>query len=107
MAKGGFVAGDGGSVLKVHIVDAETGEAIDLTGKTAQLRYTLNGGALVTKTMTILNQSTARGWAEYQFSTTDLTEAGDLECETRLNAGQSDQLTSDSTFHLPVRAALP
>ena len=107
MSKGALVVGDGGGVLRVQVTDSETAEALDLTGKTVKLRYSLNGAATVTKTMTALNQVTKKGWAEYQFATTDLTEAGDLEGETRLNDGQPDQLTSDTTFHIPVREPLP
>jgi len=107
MPKGALVVGDGGGVLRVKVTDSETAEALDLTGKTVTLRYSLNGGATVTKTMTALNQTTRKGWAEYQFATTDLTAAGDLEGETRLNEGQADQLTCDTTFHIPVRTALP
>jgi hypothetical protein len=107
MPKNGLVAGDGGSIVKVHILDSETEAAIDLTGKTVKLRYSLNGAAAVTKTMTALDQTNFKGWAQYQFLTTDLTAAGDLEGETRLNDGLSDQLTSDSTFHIAVRGPLP
>lgn len=106
MSKGGFVVGDGGSILKVQIVDSATDTAIDLTGKTVKLRYKLNGGTLAQKTMTALDQTQFKGWAQYNFLTTDLTADGDLEVETRVNDGEPDQLTSDSTFHIAVRAPL-
>lgn len=102
-----LVAGDGGSKLHTTILDRVTKETIDLTGKTAQLRYSFNGGATVEKTMTVLNQTTNKGQAEYQFLTTDLTVAGTLEGEVRVQDGLSDQLTSVDTFHIAVRAALP
>lgn len=101
-----LVAGDGGSVLRVTVLDSVTGEPIDLTGKTVQARYAINGGATVQKTMTLLNQTTYKGQAEYQFVTSDLT-AGTLEGEVRLQAGLSDQLTTVDSYHIPIKAALP
>lgn len=101
-----LVAGDGGSTLHITVLDRVTQEPIDLTGKTVKARYAVNGGATVEKTMTVLNQTTNKGQAEYQFLTTDLTVGGALEGEVRVQAGQADQLTSVDTFHLAVRAAL-
>jgi hypothetical protein len=102
-----LVAGDGGSKLHVTILDSVTKEPIDLTGKTVQARYAVNGGATVQKTMTPLNQTSFKGQAEYQFLTTDLTVGGVLDGEVRVQAGLSDQLTSVDEFHIAVRAALP
>jgi len=107
MPKGGLVAGDGGSLLRVHILDSETNEPIDLTGKTVMLRFSLAGGATVEKTMTALDQTTNKGWATYQFAAADLPQGGELQAETRLNDGQPDQLTSDRKFKIPVRDPLP
>jgi len=102
-----IVAGDGGSAVSVTITDSVTGDPVDLTGKTAQLRYTVNGGATVTKSMTVLNQATNPGQATYQFLTTDLTTSGELRGEVRLQAGQPDQLTTVDDFYIAVKAALP
>lgn len=107
MPKGGLVVGDGGSVLRVQILDSATDEPIDLTGKTVTLRYSLNGAATVTKVLTALDQITKKGWAEYQFAVADLTAAGDLKFEARLNEGLADQLTTDRLHIVPVRAPLP
>lgn len=101
-----IVAGDGGSKLRVTIRDSETNDLIDLTGKTVQLRYSINGGATVQKTMTALNQTSSKGQAEYQFLTTDLTAGGEMKGEVRLQAGQADQLTTVDTFHLSIKAPL-
>ena len=102
-----LIAGDGGTVLRATIRDSETHTLIDLTGKTVQLRYSLNGGATVQKTMTVLDQTTQKGQAQYQFLTTDLTAGGELSGEVRLQAGLSDQLTTVDRFHLRVGTALP
>lgn len=106
MADYDLVAGDGGSTLRVRIRDRETRELIDLTGKTIKVRYALNGGTLQQRDMTAMDQATNKGQAQYQFLTTDITAAGELKGEVRLQAGLSDQLTTVGTFHLHVRAAL-
>lgn len=107
MANFELVAGDGGSVLHVTILDSATKEPIDLTGKTVKARYAFNGGATVEKTMTALNQASNKGQAEYQFATGDLSGEGTLVGEVRLQAGLSDQLTTVDEFHIPVRGPLP
>lgn len=107
MAHIDIMAGDGGTKLRVTIREAETEAALDLTGKTVQLRWSVNGGAVVTKSMTVLNQATNKGQAEYQFLTTDLTIGGELRGEARLQAGLSDQLTTVERFHWVVGTALP
>lgn len=107
MPKYELVVGDGGSKLAVTVRDGVTKELIDLTGKTVTARYAINGGATVQKTMTPLDQTTHTGQAEYQFLTTDLAAAGELKGEIRLQAGQTDQLTSLETFYIAIRAPLP
>lgn len=101
-----LVSGDGGSKLRVTITDSASGELIDLTGKTVKLRYSLNGGTTQQRDMTLLNQTTSKGQAEYQFLAADLTAAGELNGEVRLQAGLSDQLTTVDTFHLSIKAPL-
>lgn len=98
-----LVAGDTGSKLVVTCKDSATKAVIDLTGKAVQLRYRIDGGALITKTMTVQNPPTA-GKAEYQFGANDLS-AGTLAGEVRIQPGAADQLTSLDPFYLPVRAA--
>lgn len=107
MPQGGLVAGDGGSLLRVRLLDNETKEPIDLTGRSVTLRYSLGGGATVEKAMTVLDQTTQKGWATYQFAVADLPSAGELKYEARINDGQPDQLTSDRLLTLQVRAPLP
>lgn len=107
MPKGGLVKGDGGSKLRVLITDSETNAPIDLTNKTITLRYSIAGGVTMERTMTALDQATLKGYAEYQFLVADLNASGDLSGEARVNAGLSDQLTSDTVFTIPVRDPLP
>ena len=102
-----LVAKDGGSKLHVLIRDSGTLAPVNLTGKTVQARYSLNGGATVEKTMTLLDQALNTGEAEYQFLTTDLLVGGTLDGEVRLQVGLSDQLTTVDTFHRAVKAPLP
>ena len=107
MAKYELVAGDGGSVLTVTIMDSLTETPMNLTGKTAQLRYELNGGVTVEKSMTLLNQVTFPGQVQYQFLVSDLTVGGELTGEVRLQDGLSDQLTTVDEFRLAVKDPLP
>jgi hypothetical protein len=99
------VAGDSGSVLRVTCKNTATNAPLDLTGKAVKLRFKLNGGSLVSRTMTVLTPQT-NGQAEYQFAGAELSAAGTLECEVRINEGLSDQLTSLTLIVLPVRAPL-
>lgn len=107
MANYELVAGDRGSALHVTIRDSLTKEMVDLTGKAVQARYSLNGGATVEKTMTVLDQTAHPGEAEYQFAAADLPAGGLLTGEVRIQAGQADQLTTIDTFYIPVKAPLP
>ena len=107
MAHAELVAGDGGTTLVVTIVENGTKQPFDLTGKTVQVRYALNSGATVEKSMTLRNQTTQTGQAEYQFLPTDLTAGGSLRGEVRLQDGLADQLTTVDEFYLTVKAPLP
>lgn len=73
----------------------------------SQVRYTLNGGSTEQRAMSLLNQVTQRGQAQYQFTPADLPAAGVIVGEVRLQAGLSDQLTTVDQFYLAVRAPLP
>jgi hypothetical protein len=99
-----LIAGDRGSKLVVTCKDSETGAVLDLTSKTIQLRYQINGGTLVTKTMTAQSPA-ASGNAEYQFAAADLV-AGTMVLEVRLQNGLADQLTSVDKSRLTVGAPL-
>lgn len=101
-----LVAGDASSVLRVTVLDSETNEPMDLSGRSVMLRYKLSGGTVVEKTMTVLDQINQRGKAEYEFQPADLTAAGLLEYEVRLDDGTANQLTSIDTGQLAVRSEL-
>lgn len=101
-----LVVGDGGTVLRVTVLDVETKEPVPLTGHTVQLRYRLNGGSLVVRDMTPRDQTNYPGQAEYEWEAADLTAAGTIEYEVRLDDSSSDQLTSVGTHQLTVRATL-
>lgn len=107
MAQADLVAGDSGSKVRVVLRDAATQQLVDLTGKTIMLRYSLNGAATQEKTMTALDQVSAKGEAEYHLSALDLSAAGELKGEVRLQDGLPDQLTTVDTFHLTIKAPLP
>jgi hypothetical protein len=107
MAMYDLVSGDGGSKLRVTIVDGAAKTPVDLTGKTAQLRYSINAGTTVEKTMTVLNQTTNKGQAEYAFLASDLSAGGTMLGEVRLQDGLSDQLTTVDTFDLLIKEPLP
>lgn len=100
-----LTAGDTGSRLQVTIKDSRDGEPVDLSGKTVELRYAINGGALQTKTMTVLDQLANKGKAEYQFAALDL-QAGNLRAEVRLQPGLADQVTTIDDMYIPVKAPL-
>jgi hypothetical protein len=96
-----LVRGDGGSKVHGTIVGSD-GAPIDLSGKTVTLAYTLAGGPLVKRPMTVLNQATNKGEAEYQLTTSDLSSSGEFEAEIIVQDGQSDQLTTEK-FRCRVR----
>lgn len=106
MANCDLVAGDGGIKLRVTIRDSETNDLLDLSGKTVKVRYAINGGVLQERSMTVMNQASNKGQAEYQFLTSDVTVAGELRGEFRLQAGLADQLTTVDTFYLSIKAPL-
>ena len=101
-----IVAGDRASVLRITVSDQETEQVVDLTARTVTLRYKINGGALVEKTMTVLDQVNQLGKAEYVFLAADVPEAGTMEYEVRLDAGLPGQLTTVEAGQLSIRAAL-
>jgi len=101
-----LVVGDGGTVLRVTVLDSETKQPMNLTGHTVTLRYRLNGGALAVKDMDLADQGTSPGQASYEFEAADVPSAGTLTYEVRLDDGTGDQLTSVAIQSLTVRAPL-
>ena len=98
-----LVAGDGGSKVHATMTDSETDQPLDLTGKTATLSYTIAGGILQKRSMTVLTQSTSKGQADYTFLIGDLTGPGELEAEVIIDDQLADMLTSEK-FRVKVRS---
>ncbi len=89
-----FTAGDTGSVLQVSIRDRYTKGLILLNGVyTATLLFKSAGGALQSRSMTILSGAND-GKAEYQFQTGELT-AGELETQVELTHTSSGKKVSE------------
>lgn len=107
MAHHDLVQGDGGSILTVTLLDSLSGQPLDLTNKTVQLRYSINGATTVEKSMTLLNQGNFPGQATYQFLAADLSVSGLLTGEVRIQDGLTDQLTTVDEFRLAIKAPLP
>ena len=105
-ASGGAATFDAAVTCSLTVAGALT-TAIPLTGKTVTLRFSINKGPTVERTMTAMDQSIRPGWAQYQFTSTDLNASGEMKGEVRINAGQSDQLTTDRLFTEKVREPLP
>ena len=95
-----FVAGDTASVLTVTCKRSDTGAVIDLTGVTVSLKWRIDGGTLVTKTMTVTAPAT--GVATYEFDTADLV-AGIMLAEVEVTTG-SGITTSLEAFRFTIRA---
>lgn len=103
MSQYDLVAGDSGSTLRVTIKDSVTKDAIDLTGKSVKLLFSISEGATQERTMTPLNQTTNTGQADYLFTSSDLVSAGELRGEVRLQEGLADQITTVDTFYLRIK----
>ena len=101
MRENAFVAGDTGSKLRVTCTDNDTGGAIDLTGKTVNLKWLNSSGTLVTKAMTLVTP--ASGIAEYQFVTGELF-ASEMGFEVEIIDG-SDVTRSLEVIDVDVREA--
>lgn len=97
-----LVKGDGGSKIHVTITNADDQQLVDLSGKSATLCYNIAGGTIIKRAMSVLSQTTSKGEAEYQLTTTDLNVSGEFEAEVIINDGQSDQLTTEK-FRLKIR----
>lgn len=67
-----FVAGDTNSVLTVTCKDAAAGTPINLSASTVALKWRVDGGTLVSKTMTVTDA--ANGVVAYTFGSSELAE---------------------------------
>lgn len=73
-----FVAGDTAATLRVQCMDEETGEPVDLSGATVELRWRIAGRPMVTRSMVIVDA--AEGLAEYEFAANEL-RCGELRAD--------------------------
>lgn len=99
-----LVASDTGSKLVVTCKDNDTKAVIDLTGATVKLKYSISGGALQTKTMTVQTPAT-NGKAEYQFLAGELS-AGAMQAEVEITDATGKIITSLDLLTIPIRARL-
>ena len=81
-------------------VTDQTGAAIDLTGATVKLRYTLSGSAVVVATATVTDGP--GGVAEYTMP--EITTAGPFVREWEIDTGQV--IRSADKYYSRVRSAL-
>lgn len=99
-----YVAGDTASKHGPVTCKDKAGVVIDLTGTTVKLLYRIEGGALQTRTMTILSPAT-EGKVEYQFISTDLTE-GVMVGAVEITDSGGKIVTETCTFKRVIRAKL-
>ena len=98
-----LVAGDTGTTLAVTCKDKDTKSIINLTGKTAKLRYKIGSGSLQVKTMTVTDA--AGGVAEYLFLTGELI-AGLMTAEVQIIDSLSREITQIDPFEIMIRKRL-
>lgn len=97
-----FVAGDTGSVHGPVTCKDKAGTVIDLTGASAKLIYRMDGGAKITKTMTV-NSPTTDGKVQYQFLTGELV-VGVMAGEVEITDSSGDVITELCVFTRRIRA---
>lgn len=83
-----FVEGDTGSVVDYTVVNRQTKTPIDLAGASVVVRWTINGGAPVQQSMTIVDASSGR--VSYQFGAGELAVPTGTESAMRLNVVVTD-----------------
>jgi len=112
MASYDYVEGDTGSKITLTARDAATKAIIDLTNFTAKVRYSLNGAAIVERTMTNLDQTLYPGQAEYLWLGAELAvdadapTAGQIVGEFTLTDLATHSVTSLNKFKINIRARL-
>lgn len=113
MASFDYVESDSGSKIVLTARRADTKAIIDLTTFTAQVKFSVNGGARVTRSMTILDQTLYPGKAEYLFLASELVTdpdtpaVGQIVGEFAITDGALHVVTSLSKFKQNIRARLP
>lgn len=104
MAELVLVQSDSLPKIRATCIDAATGNPIDLTGATVNLKYQLNAGTTQTKSMIPQAPLTA-GVAEYQVATGDFPNPGMAKVQIEIvNAGRIG--TSFKDIFIEVRPKL-
>ena len=101
--KNELVEGDTGSVLQLNFTDS-SGKALDLTGASVNLFWSISNGAPQTRPMAIANDPTT-GVATYQFQPGDLT-VGNMVGEGKIVQSDNTVLSQTVTFSVPIRAGV-
>lgn len=83
-----LVEGDTGTVLDRTLRNKQTLQPINLLGATVTVRWTIDDGAPVQRTMTIVDA--AAGRVQYQFGVGDLVIGSGKESSMRLNVVATD-----------------
>lgn len=99
-----LIAGDTGSKIIITCKDRDTGAAIDLTGATVKLRYSISGGTTVEKTATVVSPPTL-GQVSYQFLANDLV-SGTMYTEVKITDISGFVITSLEPITISVGARL-
>lgn len=97
-----FVEGDGQPYITVTLTD-QTGALIDLTGQTPHLtvRNRLGQTAIFSDVaMTVLNQTTSKGQAQYQPSAASVTPPGFYLCQVRVPFASGQMTFPNDETHL-------
>lgn len=95
-----FVAGDTGSTLIVELKNKQTKEPIDLTNRTARLKFKIDSGAVETRLMAIDSPATS-GVVRYTFQTGELV-AGKMQSVVTITETSTSAVvtTLDPMIHL-------
>lgn len=100
-----LVANDTGTQLSITLKKRKTLQLIDLTDATVRLKWRIDGAALVTRVMTIVDA--AGGVATYQFADGELTAVpfgSTLTAEVEVTDAAGKILTGLTPIELKVRA---
>jgi uncharacterized protein YaaQ len=101
-----FTQNDTGSVLQVNVRDPNDA-VVNLTGGTARLLFSIDGGATVARAMTVTDA--ANGIVQYQFQATELVAnqaESTMNYEVEVTIGGS-VVTSVNTGVATIRRRLP
>ena len=92
-----LIMGDTLQKIRVTCKDAELGTVIDLTGVTVRWRYSLNGGTVLNRPMTVLAPAIG-GQAEYQIESADLIAVGQIVSQFEITSGTRVGTSTDDAL---------